>query len=101
MKISDRLSEKQSGGPVKGAKSSITNSRGKDLLTETTALAVLNWLNQDEDKYHQEISQGIFFLQGQAKDFGAYGATQATILALEAFVKMAEFESKKQREKEQ
>ena len=71
----DRLVHKQSVGSVKGAKSSITNATGKDLLTETTFLAVINWLNQDKDKYHNEINHGISFLNDQAKDFGAYGST--------------------------
>lgn len=32
-------------GAVEGAKSSITNSRGNNLLVETTSLAVMSWLD--------------------------------------------------------
>ena len=51
MKISDGLVKKQVGGAIYGASSSITNSRDNDLRTETTSLDVINWLNQDKDKY--------------------------------------------------
>lgn len=32
-------------GAVEGAKSSITSSRGQNLLIETTSLCLMNWIN--------------------------------------------------------
>jgi hypothetical protein len=38
-------------GSVEGAESSITNSRGSNLVVETTSLALLSWLNIDPSAY--------------------------------------------------
>jgi len=38
-------------GSVEGAESSITNSRGSNLVVETTSLALLSWLNIDPTEY--------------------------------------------------
>ena len=38
-------------GSVEGAESSITNSRGSNLVVETTSLALLSWLNIDSSAY--------------------------------------------------
>ena len=76
-------------GAVEGADSSITNSRGNNLKTETTALAVLAWLNIDPAFYSPSIEIGIGYLMQSVKDGGRYGSTQATVLAIKALVKYA------------
>jgi hypothetical protein len=40
-------------GSVLGAESSITNSRGSNLVVETTSLALLSWLNIDPTVYNE------------------------------------------------
>jgi hypothetical protein len=39
-------------GAVEGSKSSITSSRGNNLLIETTALCMINWIEQDNVQFY-------------------------------------------------
>jgi alpha-2-macroglobulin-like protein len=74
-------------GMVEGAVSSITNSRGNNLIVETTSLALINWLNIDPSTYGNQIDLAIAFILKQTKDGGRFGSTQATILSLQALVR--------------
>jgi len=87
--ISDRVvdSQNEKNGSVEGAKSSITNSRGKSLLLETTSLAVINWLDLDPSKYSKNIDLAIGFILSSVKNGGRFGSTQSTVLSLKALVR--------------
>src|SRR5207237_9468493 len=74
-----------SDGGVPGATTSITASRGDDLVTETTALAVLGWQKADRpDKFAGPVGKAVGYLISKRQGGGAFGATQATVLALKA-----------------
>jgi hypothetical protein len=78
-----RLAAKQSpDGGVQGATTSITASGGPDLLTETTALAVLAW--QRGDGFDANVQRGLRYLLSRRQPGGGFGGTQATVLALKA-----------------
>jgi hypothetical protein len=62
-------------GAVEGAESSITNSRGNNLLVETTSLALLSWINIDSGSFGDQIDQALAFILKQAKDGGRFGST--------------------------
>jgi hypothetical protein len=53
VEMSERTAKMQNmeTGEVKGAKSSICCSRGKNLLIETTSLCMMNWMNLDALKF--------------------------------------------------
>jgi TonB family protein len=83
-----RLASMQDGdGAWPGADHSITRSGGSDRLVETTALAILALL--DAGGHDHAVENGIAFLEG-ARRGGRWGATQATVLALEALTRHAE-----------
>jgi uncharacterized protein YfaS (alpha-2-macroglobulin family) len=67
---------------------SITRSSGANLHTETTALAVLAFLQSES--HLDKARKGIEWLSSNRQGFGNWGATQATILAIKAFTKYAE-----------
>jgi hypothetical protein len=50
-------------GAVEGAKSSITSSRGLNLLIETTSLCLMNWINQDTSLFFEEIELSLKFVE--------------------------------------
>ncbi|MFZ2959215.1 MAG: MG2 domain-containing protein [Candidatus Ozemobacteraceae bacterium] len=70
-------------GFVAGAETSITQSGGDALLIETTALAILAWLN--DPAYAGAVEKGMVFLAESCKG-GRFSSTQATVLALRAIV---------------
>lgn len=72
-------------GSFRNAKTSITRSCGKSLHVETTSLAVLSMLRVDPDQWSGEIKNAIDFLMHKMNG-GYFGSTQATILAMKAFV---------------
>ena len=74
--ISEKLAATQAeDGSIPGAESSITNSRGKSLLLETTSICVINWLNQDQDAFAKEIELGIGFIISSVTKGGRFGQT--------------------------
>jgi len=82
--LRDRLAARQQeDGSVAGAATSITNSSGRSLAIETTALAVLAWL--EEDAHAADAERGIRFLVDSCQG-GRFGSTQGTVLALRAIV---------------
>jgi hypothetical protein len=74
-------------GPIDGAQTSITNSGGRTLQIETTALAVLAWtkINMPQD-FHKNVSTAVKWIGQQRGGHGAFGSTQSTILALRALI---------------
>ncbi len=56
---------------------------GENLVIETTGIAVVAWLN-DQNRYAAQITPAVNWLVAQVKAGGRYGSTQATILALKA-----------------
>ena len=84
-----RLDEMQGAdGAWSTADHSITRSSGKNLHVETTALALIALMKAggQEDR----VRLGIDWLNENRGGFGQWGATQATVLALEAMTDYAE-----------
>ena len=69
-------------GAVDGATTSITGSGGAALTIETTSLALLAWLRDDE-KWAASVETSIKWLFETSKA-GRFGSTQSTVLALKA-----------------
>lgn len=83
----DLLSEKlikatSENGAVEGSTTSITNSGGDSLTIETTSLALLAWLRNDE-RFAAQVEHSIKWLFERSKA-GRFGSTQSTVLALKA-----------------
>ncbi|MCI0699826.1 MAG: alpha-2-macroglobulin, partial [Planctomycetia bacterium] len=84
-KLLDRLKDKHvKDGAVTGAVTSITQSSGRDLLIETTALALLGWLRANDPSYSSTIKESTRWISQQRGGYGGFGSTQSTILALKA-----------------
>lgn len=73
-------------GSLPGAETSITRSRNKDLVVETTALAALAFQGAQSPTYNSHHARAIGFLLKSREPHGSFGGTQATILALKAIV---------------
>ena len=69
-------------GAVEGATTSITGSGGDALTIETTSLALLAWLRNDQ-QWAAEVEHSIKWLFERSKA-GRFGSTQSTVLALKA-----------------
>ena len=69
-------------GAWKNASHSITRSGGRDLQIETTALAILALLKSGQ--FDESVEKGMEWLMQHRSGHGAFGATQATVLALKA-----------------
>ena len=70
-------------GLVEGGTTTIVGSGGTSLQVETTALAVLAWL--EDDAYAGNVERGIKWLANICEG-GRYGSTQSTVLALRAIL---------------
>ena len=68
-----------------GANTTITQSKGINKDIETTAIAVLAWLN-DPIRYTKNIEAAIFWMSSYLQG-GTFGSTQATILSLKALTR--------------
>jgi hypothetical protein len=79
------VSNQSEDGSFPQAETSITRSSGKSLLVETTSLALLSMLRIDYTQWTSQIKRGIDYLMGEMNG-GYFGSTQATILAMKAFV---------------
>lgn len=73
-------------GSFPGAQTSITRSRGRDLVVESTALAALAFQNSKSPEYAANLASAIRFLVQSREAHGPFGGTQATVLALKAIV---------------
>lgn len=76
-----------------GKKHSITRSTGEGLKTETTSLILLALLKSQTPDV-ESVTSAVKFLVGARSGHGGFGSTQATILALKALTKYAEFTKK-------
>ena len=84
VKLLDKLGQAQAeSGVVDGATTSIVGSSGISLQVETTALAVLAWLQND--RYTGNVESAIRWIAESCKA-GRYGSTQSTVLALRAIM---------------
>lgn len=84
-----RLAELQgAAGAWTNADHSITRSGGQNLHVETTALALMALMKAGG--YEDRVRQGVDWLNANRGGFGEWGATQATVLALEAMTEYAE-----------
>jgi len=79
-KLADKLNDE---GFVDGAVTSITRSGGDALNIETTSLAILAWLR--DDQYTKQVEKSMLWLTERCKA-GRFGSTQSTVLALKAIV---------------
>lgn len=70
-------------GVVEGGTTTIVGSGGVSLQVETTALAVLAWL--EDDAYAGNVERGIKWLASICEG-GRFGSTQSTVLALRAIL---------------
>jgi hypothetical protein len=74
-------------GAFSKADHSITRSSGQNLAIEATSLAVLALL--EAGRHAVEVRRAVEWLDGHRGGFGAWGATQATVLALKAMTAYA------------
>lgn len=83
-RLLDKLAGLQSDeGSLTGATTSVVGSGGQALTIETTALAIMAWMQRPE--YTVQTENGIRYLADVCKA-GRFGSTQSTILALRAIV---------------
>ena len=75
-------------GALPAAETTITRSSGIDLITEATALAALAWLKPPMT-FAANATNATAWLNTKRTPFGAFGATQATVLTLKALVEKA------------
>ena len=73
-------------GHLDGARTSITGSGGRDLQIEATALGVLAWLKANRPDFQVNVRSAAQWIGKQRSGSGAFGSTQATILALKALI---------------
>jgi hypothetical protein len=82
--LAGKLAELQNkDGLVEGGTTTIVGSGGVSLQVETTALAVLAWL--EDDAFAGNVERGIKWLADICEG-GRYGSTQSTVLALRAIL---------------
>tara|TARA_B100000609_G_scaffold199681_1_gene206392 strand:- start:7907 stop:12925 length:5019 start_codon:yes stop_codon:yes gene_type:complete len=80
--------KQRSDGHFHGRKTSITNSYGRNLHVETTALATRALIRGGRSR--TRIKRALRWLRRQRRPYGGFGSTQATILALQAMVEFEE-----------
>ncbi|HED34197.1 MAG TPA: A-macroglobulin complement component [Gammaproteobacteria bacterium] len=81
--LSARLSKAvDTQGAIAGGVTSITRSGGDALAIETTGLALLAWLKDDE-QWAAQVETSMKWLFERSKS-GRFGSTQSTVLALKA-----------------
>ncbi len=87
-KAAARLARMQSkDGSWSGADHSITRSGGVNLAIETTALTIMALLKTGE--HSGAVRRGVQWLNDNRSGFGQWGATQATVLSLQAMTSYA------------
>ncbi len=75
-------------GHLTGTNGSITRSGGHSLTVETTALAALAWLKNEDFAENSDLA--VQWLVDSRQGNGGFGSTQATVLALKALVEFAD-----------
>lgn len=84
----------ESGGFTK-AQMSITRSGGQNLHLETTALSVMALL-KSESRFPEQTRKAMEWMMNNRGMYGQWGATQATVLSLKAFLAYIEATKKTQ-----
>lgn len=87
------INAQQEAGFWTGKKHSVTHSTGKSLQIETTSLVALALL-RSSDPNMTSLTSAIQFLVNSRSGYGAFGSTQATVLALKTLTKYAEYSRK-------
>jgi hypothetical protein len=85
--VSRLVALQDADGAWSHAKQSITVSSGPNLVTETTALAVLALIQ--DGGHGADVREGVAWLNAHRGGFGQWGATQATVLGLSAVTEYA------------
>jgi len=88
--LSDLMKKQDNNGSWTGLTQSITSSTGQSLTVETTALVVQAMLKKPA-QYGKNIESAVKFIVGSRSSYGAFGSTQATILALKALTDYAKY----------
>ena len=88
--LNEIADNQDSEGAFKIAETSITRSSGKNLIIETTSLALLGMIRICPEKYTENIKKAVDFLVLKMNG-GYFGSTQATILAMRALVEFMSF----------
>jgi alpha-2-macroglobulin-like protein len=86
IEMSLKLSKIQKKSGSIPSEHSITGSKGDSRLIESTALAILCWLN-DYEKFTNEVESGMRFIYSHSQN-GKFGNTQSTCIALKAIIKV-------------
>lgn len=84
------VSTQQKDGSFTGSSHSITYSQGQSLTIETTALAIMAML-KDDNKNMNALNSAVHFLVSTRGGSGVFGSTQGTILALKSLTEFAKF----------
>ncbi|MCK6508407.1 hypothetical protein L6R29_00380 [Myxococcota bacterium] len=87
--LNQLLKQRRAGGHFQGRRGSFVGSYGRNLAIETTSFAILAMLRARMPE--EQITPSLSWLQQQRSMYGRYGATQATVLALQA---LAAFEQR-------
>ncbi|KAJ5079290.1 a-macroglobulin complement [Anaeramoeba ignava] len=83
-------------GFISDSKTSITSSKGSNLIIETTSLAILCWIKHGKE-FSKNISQASEWIFSKCSS-GKFGSTQSTVLALKALSAFDDFSAKEQKE---
>lgn len=81
-----RIAKAQKADGSLTGETSITSSGGVGLAVETSGLAVLGWLKGQRSEFNGNIDRAIRWITSQRQGGGAFGSTQATIIALKALL---------------
>jgi uncharacterized protein YfaS (alpha-2-macroglobulin family) len=85
--VKELLALQLNDGSWKASKTTMTNSRGKNMIIETTALAALALMENDKN-YQNALNPAIDFIKKSKSNYG-YGSTQSTVLAMQALKEFA------------
>ncbi len=91
--VNELINAQQEAGFWTGKKHSVTRSTGKSLQIETTSLVALA-LMRSADPNAVSLTSAIKFIVDSRSGYGAFGSTQATVLALKTLTKYAEYSRK-------
>ncbi|KAJ5074730.1 polyubiquitin-like [Anaeramoeba ignava] len=83
-------------GFISDSKTSITSSKGSNLIIETTSLAILCWIKHGKE-FSKNITQASEWIFSKCSS-GKFGSTQSTVLALKALSAFEDFSAKEQKE---
>ena len=91
--LNDLIKRQKDDGSWQGKDRTVTNSTGKGLVIETTALTVLALLKANKQAH---AAKAIQYIANARSGYG-FGNTQSTVLALKALVAYAQASKKNER----